>query len=578
MADRDTKSTPLTPSRVDTLDTGGEAVTRVNSKENKSKEDVSHSIGAEDSPVKAADGHEKVLLTGRKLVLAHLGFLLAMFCTSLDQTIVATALPKLASQFNALDQLTWVVTAYFLTQAGLMLFFGQVLTIAKAKWVYLSCIVLFEIGSLICGVAPQMNVLIFGRAFQGVGASGIYISIITVLSQITKLENRPILFGTFGAVFAIASVAGPLLGGALTDHATWRWCFYINLPFGGISIVAALLFQPSNPPPPNPLYDSKTMLQRWLALDWVGAFLSVATVVCLLLPLQWGGVTRPWNDKAVIALFVVFAALFGAFIAWEHHKGACAMMPLSFFKNRTQVGGALAIFAMMIPFLAGTYYLPFFYQAKGRTASQSGIDIIPFMLTMVFASFTSGGIVNATGHYYYILVFGPLISAVGAGLLFTIDEFMGSARLIGYQIIFGMGLGIAGQLPLMAVQAEYALLPELIAQASSLLSFLQLIGGVVGIAIAGTIFNNKLNTELSVYAPNLPPDTLEHVKQSVTVIFELEDTIKGGVIHAYVKALTWIFILCIPACVLASICGAFVRNWNFKTRGKGAAGEAPVVV
>ncbi|CAG7852144.1 Uncharacterized MFS-type transporter C16A3.17c [Serendipita indica DSM 11827] len=551
MAEIDPKHEPTANAglpKVDTLDTNGEGITRVNTADQKSKENADVVEAPAEEMEKAARPaigpivDESMLLTGKKLALAHLGFLLAIFCVALDQTIVATALPKLASQFNALDELTWVVSAYFLTQAGLMLAFGQVLTIAPAKWV--------------------MNVLIFGRAFQGVGASGMFISILTILSQITKLEQRPLLFGSFGGVFALASVAGPLMGGALTDHATWRWCFYINLPFGAVSVAAAFLFQPSNPPPPNPLYEGKTTAQKWLSLDWVGAFISVGMIICLLLPLQWGGVTRPWNDKVVIILFVVFAVLLGAFLTWEFFQGERAMLPLGFFKNRTQVGGGIAIMLMMIPFLSATYYLPFFYQAKGRTASQSGIDIIPFMLSAILASFVSGGIVNGTGHY---LTYAPRRPA---------RLYMSSKQLIGYQILFGVGLGVAFQIPLMAIQAEYADKPELIPQASSLLSFLQLIGGVIGIAISGTIFNNKLNTELATYASGLPPETLELVKQSVTVIFMLPKEMQGMVVHAYVKALDYVFILDIPACILATVAGAFVRNWNLKARGGGMAAGA----
>lgn len=507
-------------------------------------------------------------LTGKKLLLAHTGFLLAVFCFALDQTIVATALPKLASEFQALDQLTWVVSAYFLTQAGLMLALGQVLTICPSKWVYLTCILIFEVGSLICGVAPSMNVLIFGRAFQGIGASGMFISILTIFAQIVKLETRPLLFASFGGVFAVSSVVGPLLGGVFTDHSTWRWCFYINLPFGAFSIAAVVFFIPSKPPPPSPLYEGKTTFQKWLALDWVGAFLSVGMITALLLPLQWGGVTKPWNDRVVIALFVVFAVLLILFVGWEVYMGKRAMMPLELFRRRTQVGGGIAMFFIMGTFLGATYYLPFFYQAKGRSPSQSGINIIPFMLAIVIASFLSGGAVNGTGHYKSMMVIGPLVAAVGAGLLYTIDEFTPNPKLIGYQIIFGFGLGLAFQLPVMAIQAEYADQPDLIPQGSSLLTFLQLLGGVVAIAICGTIVNNQLVKFLAQYASDLPPEVVQAVKQSVTAIFQLPEEQRQGVIRAYVQALVYVFVFCIPAAVLAGIAAMFVKNWNVKQRDR----------
>ncbi|KAG8848813.1 hypothetical protein FRB91_010479 [Serendipita sp. 411] len=565
--------------------TTNENLTRVITSENKNdkKKDDRQFDGSEKKK-KDEVVDESMLLTGKKLALAHTGFLLAMFCVALDQTIVATALPKLASQFNALDQLTWVVSAYFLTQAGLMLTFGQILTIAPSKWVYFTCILQFEIGSLICAVAQSMDVLIFGRAYQGIGASGIFVSIYTILSQITRLEQRPLLFGTFGGIWGIASVIGPLLGGVLTDRSTWRWCFYINLPFGAISLATVLLFQPTNPPPPSPLYTSEaTTIQKWLSLDWIGSFLSLATIVCLLLPLQWGGVSRPWNDKIIIVLFVLFAILLFAFLSWEKYKGKRAMMPLRLLRRRTQLGASLMMFFMLIPFFGAMYYLPLFYQAKGRTAAQSGIDIVPFMVGAVAFGFVSGGIVNVTGHYLTMMVVGPLLAAVASGLFFTVDEQTSNAKLIGYQFLFGTGLGFALQLPVVTLQAEYAEKPELIPQATSLLTFLQLLGGVVGIAIAGTMFNNQLTKQLSRYLASssgtgiLTQELIDAVTRSITAVFEpgllQTEEQRTVVVKSYMRAIDYTFIPFVPACVLTSASALLIKNWNLKQRG-GAAPAA----
>jgi len=250
------------------------------------------------------------------------------------------------------------------------------------------------------------------------------------------------------------------------------------------------------------------------------------------------------------------------------------MLPLFLFRRRTQIGSGVAMFFMMISFLAATYYLPFFYQAKGKTAAQSGIQIIPFMLSAVIGSFSSGGLVNVTGHYLTMILVGPLVAAVGGGLLFTIDEYTPNARLIGYQIIFGAGLGVAFQLPVMAIQAEYADEPELIPQASSLLTFLQLLGGVIGIAIAGTIFNNELVKELAKYASGLTPETLQAVKQSVTVIFTLPESMQVPVVKAYVHALDYAFLLSVPTCICATLAALLIKNWNLKARGGVMGGGA----
>ncbi|CAG7852099.1 SubName: Full=Probable DHA14-like major facilitator ABC transporter {ECO:0000313/EMBL:CCA75809.1} [Serendipita indica DSM 11827] len=347
------------------------------------------------------------------------------------------------------------------------------------------------------------------------------------------------------------------------------------------SILTAILFQPANSPPGS-VTDPRPTLEKVASLDWIGGLLSVSTVICLLLPLQWGGVTRQARSvsETRIAMYLTLTSverqghrflvrrihLLIAFIAWEYRKGKDAMMPLSLFLNRSQVGASLNVIFSRIAFLGANYYLPFFYQAKGRSASQSGVDILPFMLSLILASIVGSGFVKRTGHYYAFLIIGPLFASIGAGLLITINEWTSSAKLVGYQIIFGAGMGISVQLPMLAIQAEYADRPCMVPQATSLIMFFQMLGGSIGVAIAGSVFNNQLSKELPKYAPSLPPKMVQLVKQSVTIIFELDPTLRSGVIHAYIKALDYIFIVAVPACILCAIASAFVRSWNVKTR------------
>ncbi|KAG8851908.1 hypothetical protein FRB91_007201 [Serendipita sp. 411] len=453
MSDNEKVVTTQVPHReIEKEKENGDEATRVNSRDSVMR------VEERDSPVPAAGTIDAVdaastadeqsrYLTGRRLWLVHTGILLSVFLVALDQSIVSTALPKMSSEFHALEQLTWVVSTYFLTQAGLMLWFGQLLTIVSSKSVFLACIVIFEIGSLICALAPNINVLIFGRAIQGVGGSGGYVSILTIIAQMARLELRPILLASFGGVFGIASVFGPLLGGVFTDRLTWRWCFWINLPFGGVSLVAVFIFLPFHPPLSNVHHQGKTLLQKWMSMDWIGTVLALGMTVSLLLPLTWGGVTRPWNDRVVIALFVLAGVLFMLLILWERRLGATAMMPLSIFMRRTQFSAGVANFTVMLVSIIATYYLPFFYQAKGRSAEQSGLDILPMMLTMVAGSGLSGYLNKVTGRYTPYLIAGPILYSIAGGLLFTIDQNTSKAKLIGYQILLGFGEGMAFQQP-----------------------------------------------------------------------------------------------------------------------------------
>jgi len=493
--------------------------------------------------------------------------LLSIFLVALDQTITATAIPRIASDFNSLDSITWIASGYFLTQAGFLMLYGQLLVIAPTKWVYITAITIFELGSLICGVSPNVNVLIFGRAFAGVGAAGIFVSILSIIAQITRLEDRPLLFGSFGAVFAVSSVIGPLLGGAFSDHVTWRWCFYINLPIGAISIGVIMLIIEARPPIGSDATDGMTTFQRWMYMDWIGAILSVGMVVTLLLPLQWGGNQKPWNDPSVIALFCVFGAVLAIFILWERHMGPRAVLPLSLFKRNTQIGTCLEAFFVMLGLLLATYYLPLQYQAKGHSATQSGIDILPFMMSVVIVAALSGAVINFTGRYWPFLFFSPLITCIGGGLLYTLDANASNSKMIGYQILFGAGVGGALQNVVIAIQAEYHDNERMIPQATSLVTFAQLVGGVIGICIAGTIFSNQLSKEIAIYAPDLAPDVIQAIKDSVTVVQTLPAAQQTAVIQAYVKALDYVYLIGVPGGAFGSLSALLTANRNIKKLG-----------
>ncbi|KAM0753699.1 MFS general substrate transporter, partial [Meredithblackwellia eburnea MCA 4105] len=510
------------------------------------------------------DDPESKYLTGRKLALVFIGMLLSVFLIALDQTILSPALPIIASKFQALDQIAWIASAYFLTQTAFLLLYGQVLTVFDRKWTFLAAITLFEIGSLICAVAPNVDVLIFGRAFAGCGAAGIFVSVLSIIAEVTRLEQRPKLLGLFGGVFGISSVIGPLLGGAFTDKVSWRWCFYINLPFGAITVASILLILGPQPAPPlaEPvaLY-TEAKFRRWTfgkwvprrgtfifklgVLDWIGTTLMLGTITLLLLPLQWGGNKYPWHSGVIIGTFVGFGALVVIFVIYEwKFAGETCILPLRFFRNRTQVGACIEAFFLMFIMLMGTYYLPIFYQAtKGVTATKSGIDILPFMLGVVFAAGISGGLVSALGRYQPWLVGGPFLICIGSGLLYTVTEHSSSAKVAGFQIILGVGLGVVMQNTIIAVQADIKDQKD-ISQATGLVTFAQLVGGTIGVSIASTVFGTKLASGLHQFAPDAP---FELVRNSVEAIKTLPKAQQPGVIHAYCLALNATYIIGVAA-------------------------------
>ncbi|WVR06017.1 hypothetical protein IAU60_003045 [Kwoniella sp. DSM 27419] len=521
-----------------------------------------------DKPVTPPD--ESGLLTGARLYLVFLSLMLCVFMFALDQSIVSTAIPVIVSDFQSFDQVAWIITGYFLTQCGLILLVGQLLTVIKAKWMLLGAVFFFELGSLICAVSKDMNTMIGGRAVQGIGASGMFVSILAIIAVITRVEQRAGFMASFGIVFVISSVVGPLLGGVFTERATWRWCFWINLPFGGFAAVAVTFLLPARAPHDNGKSPTdRSIWGKLKRMDYVGTVLVFLIVTCLLLALSWGGNDYAWSNWRIILLFVLGGLLIIAFGAWQWRYDKHALVPLSLLKNRSVIACSGAMFFFMLAMLGGTYQLPLFYQAgRAHSPEKSGIDIIPFMLSICIAIFISGGGTTATGRYWPWILAGPPISAVGFGLLYTIDAHTANSKMIGYQILAGFGIGLSFQNVLLAVQAEYHDRPALLPQATGVVSFFQLTGAAIGVGIINTVQSVFLNKEIKQLAPDVDFET---VRQSVSAIFTLPIEQQPAVIDAYIISITKSFIPIIAATIIALVFGVFIKNHNMKERG-GAGG------
>ncbi|EED18903.1 MFS multidrug transporter, putative [Talaromyces stipitatus ATCC 10500] len=444
-------------------------------------------FGKEGQPSKSQDQTDIIYPRGLKLALLIMSIFVGMFLVSLDRLIVSTAIPQITNEFKSAGDIGWYGTAYLLTNCAFQLLFGKVYTFFNVKATFLTSIILFEVGSALCGAAPNSVAFILGRAIAGLGAGGILSGVIVVIVYAIPLHKRPKYQGFFGAVFAVASVAGPLIGGAFTTDVTWRWCFYINLPLGGVVMVFIffLLQVPDRPTANIPL---KEKLHQ---LNVLGMIALVPGVVCLCLALQWGGTTCAWSEGRIVALLVVAFALLIAFALIQVWKPEQATLPPRVFLQRSIASGFWVSLCLGAHMNLLVYYLPIYFQAiDGASAVNSGIRLLPMVIPIVVASILTGQFVSYIGYYTPFMIFGVCLTAVGAGLLTTLEINTTTGKWIGYQIIYGFGLGCSNQTPNMAAQT---VLPrDQVAIGASLMFFGQTLFGAIFTSVGQNVLENQL--------------------------------------------------------------------------------------
>ncbi|KAH0527546.1 hypothetical protein TsFJ059_002539 [Trichoderma semiorbis] len=417
-------------------------------------------------------------ITGRKLLAIMVCITAVLFLVFLDTAIISTAIPKITDEFHSLHDVGW------------------------NKWTFLSFFLLFEIGSVICGAATSSTMLIVGRAVAGMGSAGLLTGGLIIISACVPLHRRPVLVGVMLGVSQLGIVSGPLIGGALTEYTTWRWCFYINVPIGAV-VVLFMIFVviPDGSVKAGPLTVLRSIHRE---LDLVGFALLAPAVIQLLLALQYGGNQFSWNSSQVIGLFCGAGATGLVFCAWLLHRGDEALIPPSLAGTSAVWSASLTQMSLFTTVFLAAYFIPIYFQTvKGASPLLSGVYMLPAILAQLLGAVLSGAMVQRTGYVIPYALAASALTAIGNGLLALYSPSTPVGKWVGYQLVAGLGRGLGLQMSLLAVQT--ALDQSLVPVATSLVIFVQTLGTAVFLAVSNTLFDQSLVSELSVNAPNVDP-------------------------------------------------------------------------
>lgn len=486
-------------------------------------------------------------LTHRQTLVAMSGLLLGTLLASLDHTIVASALPTISSELGGLRHISWLMTAYIFAATIATPLYGKLGDLYGRKRMFRMAIVLFLGGSALCGIAGSMTQLIAFRFLQGLGAGGLIVLAQALLAELLSPRERGRYMGYFGGVAAVSSVVGPLLGGFLTDHLSWRWVFYVNLPVGIASLVVATIYVPEGTRRENP------------RIDYMGVGVLSAAVAAIVLFTTWGGVEHAWTSPVILGLVGAAVGLLAAFLVVER-RAAEPLIPLGLFRLRNVAVATSVSFVLGVYMFGTISFLPVFLQyVKGASATNAGLLLLPLTAGLLTGSIVSGRMISRTGRHKRYPVIGCGLATLSAVLLSSMSASTSQNALVFYMVLVGLALGLTMQT--VVTTAQNSVDRSELGIATSTVNFFRALGGSVGIAAYGAVFNaglvNRLGGGVSGAGGSHPsPEALRALP--------LEE--QAHVVGAIADALTTVFLYTVPFALFAFVLTWLVREVPLKTR------------